>query len=90
MGSLCVIDQTADKKLNDAQINALKAIANQVSKLLELRLFNLQTVQKSNELVDAEKASAQLNLLHAETKNDEIAYELHENIARLLQPQKLK
>lgn len=50
MGSLCVIDQTADKKLNDAQINALKAIANQVSKLLELRLFNLQTVQNQMNL----------------------------------------
>jgi hypothetical protein len=90
IGVLCVVDKVPNKKLTGKQISALQLLSKQVSKLLELRLFNAETIKKSTELIIAEKAIAQLNLLLNESKNDEIAYELHENIAQLIAATKIK
>ncbi len=90
IGVLCVIDKVPNKNLTTTQISGLKILSKQVSRLLELSLFNAETVKKSTELVVAEKTIAQLNLLLHETKNDEIAYELHENIAQLIAATKIK
>ncbi len=90
IGVLCVVDKAPNKKLTKNQISALQILSKQVSKLLELRLFNAETIKKSTELIIAEKAIAQLNLLLSESKNDEIAYELHENIAQLIAATKIK
>jgi signal transduction histidine kinase len=47
LGTLCVIDNKP-KKLDESQINALKALANQLIKLLELRI-SLIELRKSEE-----------------------------------------
>ncbi len=90
IGVLCVIDKVPNKNLSKAQISGLQILSKQVSRLMELSLFNAETVKKSTELIIAEKSIAQLNLLLHETKNDEIAYELHENIAQLVAATKIK
>lgn len=90
IGVLCVLDKVPNKNLNKTQISGLQILSKQVSKLLELRLFNAEAIKKSTELIVAERAIAQLNLLLNETKNDEIAYELHENIAQLIAAAKIK
>ena len=90
IGVLCVIDKVPNKNLSKPQAKGLQILSNQVSKLLELRLLNTDTVNKATDLIVAEKAITQLNILMNETKNDEIAYELHENIAQLIAAAKIK
>lgn len=84
LGTVCVIDHQPKKVFDPKQEQALKTIASQVRKLLELRIKNVLIKKQSEELVKAEKNIAKLNTLMREKRNDEIAYELHENIAQLV------
>ena len=54
LGALCVIDQKA-KKLAPFQINALEKLANQVTKLLELRRNNYRLTESHNALAQRYK-----------------------------------
>ncbi len=84
LGSVCVIDQKPKAELTAQQKAALKVIANQVSKLLELRLKNKQIIENTEALVIAEKKIAQLNMQAEEDEKSHIATELHENFAQTL------
>jgi hypothetical protein len=84
LGTVCVIDHMEKNDLTSNQKSALKIIANQVSKLLELRIKNKKIIKTSKQLISAEKKLAQLTLIENDIKNASIAYELHENIAQTL------
>lgn len=84
LGTVCVIDHEPKKIFDAKQKQALETIALQVKKLLELRIKNKLVQKQSEELVKAEKNIAKLNTLMREKQNNEIAYELHENIAQLV------
>ena len=55
IGSVCVIDNVKKDELSDKQKSALKIIASQVSKLLELRVKNKLIIQQKGEQIEAEK-----------------------------------
>jgi signal transduction histidine kinase len=84
LGTVCVIDRKPKAELTAQQKAALKVIANQVSKLLELRLKNKQIIENTEALVIAEKKIAQLNMQAEEDEKSHIATELHENFAQTL------
>ena len=84
LGTVCAIDKKPKAELSLPQQIALKIIANQVSKLLELRLKNKQIIENTEALVIAEKKIAQLNIQAEEEEKSHIATELHENFAQTL------
>lgn len=84
LGTVCAIDKKPKAELNLEQQIALKIIANQVSKLLELRLKNKQIIENTEALVVAERKIAQLNMQAEEEEKSHIATELHENFAQTL------
>lgn len=84
LGTVCAIDKKPKAELTAQQQTALKVIANQVSKLLELRLRNKQIVENTEALIIAEKKIAQLNMQAEEEEKSHIATELHENFAQTL------
>ena len=89
IGSVCVIDNVKKDELSDKQKSALKIIASQVSKLLELRVKNKLIIQQKGEQIEAEKRIAQLILSESDKKDNFVAYELHENLAQTLAAAKL-
>ena len=84
LGTVCVIDQQEKHLFTPLQQQALKIIAGQVSKLLELKIKNKLLVEKSNLLLNAEKQITQFNLTTHDKEKGLIAYELHENFAQTL------
>jgi hypothetical protein len=84
LGTVCVIDHMEKNDFTSSQKSALKIIANQVSKLLELRIKNKEIIKTSKQLISTEKKLAQLTLIDSDIKNKSIANELHENIAQTL------
>lgn len=83
LGAVCAIDNKP-RQLTTEQINAIRIIARQVSRLLELRMKNQQIVQASKRLVEAEKTIARLNLVNRENENFKTAYSLHEEVAQTI------
>jgi len=81
LGSVCAIDNSP-RKLTPDQLNCLKKVANQVSKLLDLRIKNKQIKENTELLLAAEKKIAQLNFKNAEQEKFRTAYLLHEEIAQ--------
>lgn len=84
LGSVCVIDHIKKHELSDKQKNALKIIAQQVSKLLELRVKNKLIIKHTEAQIKAEKRVSQLTISESDIKDNSIAYELHENVAQTL------
>ncbi len=60
LGSLCVID-FVPRKLNQSQIDGLKALASQVMRLLEARLFSEKITHYTHVLEDAHFQSLEAN-----------------------------
>jgi hypothetical protein len=89
LGSVCVIDHVKKDQLTANQNNALKIIAGQVAKLLELRAKNKLIIKKSNEKIKAEKEFSQSTIESIDSKDNSIAYELHENLGQTLSAIKL-
>lgn len=89
LGSVCVIDHTKKKGLSVKQQNGLKIIAQQISKLLELRGKNKLIIKQSEFQIEAEKRISQLIVAESDNKDSLIAYELHENLAQSLASVKL-
>ncbi len=83
LGTVCVIDHDPKADFSESQKRALETIASQVKRLLELRIKSRMVQIQSEELIQSEKNTARLNMLLQEKKNDDIAYELHENIAQI-------
>lgn len=88
LGAVCVIDREP-KKLTAEQTNALEIIAQQVSKLLELRRKNKLLKIKAEQLIEAEKKLTNRILIEQEKERLAIGTELHENIAQGLAATKL-
>lgn len=84
LGTVCAIDQKPKQGLSKQQEIAMKAIANQVGKLMELRIKNKQIIENTEALVTAERKIAQLNMQAEEEEKNHIATELHENFAQNL------
>lgn len=84
LGTVCVIDHEPKQTFEPKKKQALETIALQVKKLLELRIKNKLIQKQSAEIIKAEKNTARLNTMIREKQNNEIAYELHENIAQLV------
>ncbi len=89
LGSVCVIDNFKKNDLTDNQKKALTIIANQVSKLLEFRTKNELLITYADTQIKAEKRIAQLIIAENNKKDNEIAIELHENVAQTLATIKL-
>lgn len=84
IGTVCVID-TKPRELNDGQKNALKALSNQVSRLLELRarltvFKELESVRRNLEMKLVE--SARLSILGEMASG--IAHEINNPLAIIL------
>ena len=90
MGTICTMDKAPKLDLNEKQLNALKIIAGQVSKLLDLRMSHKKLAQQSDALVRAEKQLTLLNVQRHEDENRFIATELHENFAQILAAVKMQ
>ncbi len=73
LGTLCVIDHKP-RKLTEDQIILLRALANQVMKLLELRKINMQLETLSNELrdqaIELQQANAELETFNYTVSHD--------------------
>lgn len=88
IGSVCVMD-TETRKLSRFQQDSLLIIANQVSRLLELRRKNESLIKYTNKLIEAEKALHRLSIKEEESERHFIAHQLHENFAQTLAATKL-
>lgn len=84
LGTVCVFDHQAKYLFTPAQQQALKTIAGQISKLLELKAKNKLIIERSNLLMEAEKKLARLTLISHDKEKNIIANELHENFAQKL------
>ncbi len=89
LGTICVIDKKLNQSFGKQQQKALKIIASQIGRLLELRLKNRVIVERSEMLIASEKKISQFALTHYEKEKSNIAYELHENFAQTLAGVKL-
>jgi hypothetical protein len=84
LGSLCVMDNVPREGLSVAKTEALLKLADQISRLLELRAKNKLVIRQAEELVEAEKTITRYTIAEHETERKHIAYELHENVAQTL------
>jgi len=89
LGTVCVIDKKTKDGLTDNQQNALKIIANQVSRLMELKLKNNIILEQTEQIVAKEKKITRVNIDTQEETNTYIATELSENFAQTLAASKL-
>lgn len=84
LGSVCVIDNQPKSLFPEEQKEALRVISRQITRLLELRIKNKLIKEQSAALLKYEKNTAKQNTILREKENNQIAYELHENIAQVL------
>jgi len=89
LGTVCVIDKKAKDGLTANQQDALKIIASQVSRLLELKLKNNIILEQTEQIVAKEKRITRVNIDTQEETNTHIATELYENFAQTLAASKL-
>lgn len=88
LGTVCIFDNRP-RRMSQKQCFALKAIASQVSRLLELKAKNRLIRQQANEMLQAEKNFSHGILQEQEKERLSIGTELHENIAQGLAATKL-
>lgn len=88
LGAVCVFDQKP-RQLSSQQRLSLKAIANQVSRLLELKAKNTLLQKHASALLKSEKNLTHSILQQQEKQRLSIGTELHENIAQGLASAKL-
>ncbi len=84
LGSICVIDNNPRPAITDQQKEALKGLAQQVMRLMELRLKNKLIKDQGEKLLKAEKTITRLSFSEQEKEKRDIARELHENFAQIL------
>lgn len=89
LGTVCVLDSISNRNLNKFQLDALHTIANQVSRLMDLRRKNKSLINYTNKLIEAEKALHRLSIKEEEKERSFIAHQLHENFAQTLAATKL-
>lgn len=83
IGTICVIDRVP-KKLTPEEERALILIANQVSKLLELRKKNMIIRQRAEEIIDLKTKTINNVMREQEDDKKQIAFTLHEDLAQRL------
>lgn len=88
LGTICVIDKHA-KTLTAAQLEALKILSNQITKLLELRVKNKLLERRAEEQVRLKNKTVQNTIRRQERQKRYIASTLHENIAQALTANRL-
>lgn len=88
LGAVCIFDQKP-RQLTPQQRIGLKAIAKQISKLLELKAKNNLVQKQAISLLKAERQLAHSILQEQEKERLSIGVELHENIAQGLAATKL-
>lgn len=83
IGTICVIDKVP-KKLSAEDERALLMIANQVSKLLELRKKNMIIRQRAEEIINLKTKTINNVIKEQEDDKKQIAFTLHEDLAQRL------
>ncbi|WP_290796977.1 GAF domain-containing protein [Flavihumibacter sp. UBA7668] len=89
LGAVCVLDSANNRQLSKFQLESLQTIANQISRLLELKRKNKSLINYTNKLIEAEKALHRLSIKEEESERNFIANQLHENFAQTLAATKL-
>jgi hypothetical protein len=79
LGTVCAIDKEP-KYLSHSQVTALKTIAQQVSRLLDLRKKNKQILQAAELAVTTQKKVTQMNISERESENHQTALVLQDEI----------
>ena len=83
LGAICIIDHKP-KQLNAEQERILVILANQVSKLLELRKKNKIIRERAEEILEIKTASINRFIKGQEAIKKDIATDLHEDLAQKL------
>ncbi|OLY90642.1 hypothetical protein BUE76_01025 [Cnuella takakiae] len=83
IGTICALD-IKPKVLSEAQKTALKTVAHQASKLLELRKRNIELAAAAAEQLHLERKTLNRQLAQQEAEREKIGYELHENFCQVL------
>lgn len=89
LGTICVLDKNKKTELSEYQISALKILANQVSRLLQLRLNNKLLIEQTEKIISTEKALTGMYIRKLDSECKQIATELHENHLQTLAAAKL-
>ena len=83
LGTICVIDNSP-KKLDAKEEKALTILSNQVTKLLELRKKNALIRDRATEMIALKSNAIGSMILKQESEKNDIAFNLHEDIAQRL------
>lgn len=83
LGTICVLD-SQPKQLNDKQRAALLILANQVTKLIELRNINRLIKTRAEDLLRLTSEATNLSVARQESTQRFISNQLHENMAQVL------
>lgn len=89
LGSVCVVDGEP-RSLSPEQQQMLQAIAQQVSRMLELRLQHRQLKKETEQQLEMERRTVQHALRDLESERQHLGYHLHENMAQVLAAVKLQ
>ncbi len=84
LGTVCAFDDKP-KSLSYAQVESLKTIADQVSRLLELRQKNKQIIQSARIQVTTQQKVAQMNMAEVDSRHLHTAHVLNEEIIQSIQ-----
>ncbi|MES1216591.1 MAG: GAF domain-containing protein [Bacteroidota bacterium] len=88
LGSLCVIDHKP-RKLSSVEKKSLSLIASHITHLLELRVKNKVLHKRANELMELNDKSIISVINDYESVKENIAVELHENMAQIIATNRL-
>lgn len=83
IGTVCALDNKP-KVLTNEQKNALRIIAQQASRLIELRKRNLEIAARAAEQLQLERKTLNHHFVQQEEERKVIGYELHENFCQVL------